>query len=31
MIVSTGDVGGLRRLDGSGHVEDFGLPVVLPT
>ena len=31
MIVSGGDVGGLVWLNHSGHVEDFGLPIVLPS
>ena len=30
VVVSWGDVGGLVGFDHSGHVEDFGLPVVLP-
>ena len=30
VVISAGDVGGLVRLNHSGHVEDFGLPVVLP-
>jgi hypothetical protein len=30
MIVSGGDVGGLVGLDHSGHIEDFGFPVVFP-
>ncbi len=30
VVVARGDVGCLVGLDHSGHVEDFGLPVVLP-
>jgi hypothetical protein len=31
VVVSGCDVGGLVRFDHSGHVEDLGFPVVLPT